>query len=162
MITHSASDTLVWRSLLYVPVNVPRFVDKAHTRGADGSLMNDGVSASAAEDPEEDEVEVEDPVEQLLRVDRISLEIGYRLIPLVQGKDGSGILDHIAQLRRRFASKEGAVLPPVRIKDNVRMEPNSYRVMIGGQEVAEGKIQVSHYLALDSGSAAPGRRCLPR
>ena len=65
----------------------------------------------------------------LLALDRIGLEIGYRLIPLVQDKSGTGILDHVAQLRRRFAQRDGIVLPAVRIKDNVRkgMEARGYR-----------------------------------
>jgi flagellar biosynthesis protein FlhA len=55
------------------------------------------------------------------QIDRIALEIGYRLIPLVQDPRGQGILDHISQLRRRFASRDGVVLPPVRIKDNIKL-----------------------------------------
>jgi len=90
----------------------------------------------------------------LIEVDRIGLEIGYRLIPLVQDKSGMGILDHISQVRRRFAQKEGVVLPPVRIKDNVRLEPGAYRILLGGQEVAAGAIEVGSFLAMDSGSAS--------
>jgi len=92
----------------------------------------------------------------MLEVDRIGLEIGYRLIPLVQDKSGTGILDHIAQLRKRFAQREGVVLPAVRIRDNVRLEPGGYRVLLGGQEVAKGTIEVGHFLAMDSGTATVG------
>ena len=95
-----------------------------------------------------------EPVEELLKVDRLALEIGYRLIPLVQERGGSGILDHIAQLRRRFATREGLLLPPVRIKDNIRLSPGAYRVLIGGQEVASGEIEPGQFLAMDGGSAA--------
>lgn len=91
---------------------------------------------------------------ELLKVDRIALEIGYRLIPLVQDPRGQGILEHIAQLRRRFASREGVVLPPVRIKDNIKLAPNSYRVLIGGQEVARGEIEPGQMLAMDSGAVS--------
>src|SRR5262245_20863864 len=93
----------------------------------------------------------------MLEVDRIGLEIGYRLIPLVQDKSGTGLLDHIAQLRKRFAQREGVGLPGVRIKDNVRLEPGGYRVLLGGQEVAKGTIEVGHFLAMDSGTGAPGK-----
>ncbi|MCC6408152.1 MAG: flagellar biosynthesis protein FlhA [Planctomycetes bacterium] len=93
-------------------------------------------------------------VEELLRVDRLSLEIGYRLIPLVQDASGAGILDHIAQLRRRFATNEGLVLPPVRIKDNIRLGASAYRVLVGGQEVARGEIEPGHLLAMDSGAVS--------
>ncbi len=93
-------------------------------------------------------------IDELLQVDRISLEIGYRLIPLVQDQEGGGILDHIAQLRRRFALNEGVVLPPVRIKDNIRLQPNAYRLLIGGQEVAKGQVEPSSHLAMDGGTAS--------
>ncbi|HUR27031.1 MAG TPA: flagellar biosynthesis protein FlhA, partial [Planctomycetota bacterium] len=92
-------------------------------------------------------------VEDLLRIDRVSLEIGYRLIPLVQAPGGNGILDHIAQLRRRFAGREGVVMPPVRIKDNIRLAPGAYRILLGGQEVARGEVEVGHCLAMDPGNA---------
>ena len=98
----------------------------------------------------------EQKVAELLQVDRIALEIGYRLIPLVQEQSGGGILDHIAQLRRRFALREGVVLPPVRIKDNIKLAPNAYRLLIGGQEVGKGEIHPGEYLAMDSGSADGG------
>jgi flagellar biosynthesis protein FlhA len=90
--------------------------------------------------------------DELLQVDRLSLEIGYRLIPLVQEQGGGGILDHIGQLRKRFALQEGVVLPPVRIKDNIRLGPNTYRVLVGGQEVARGEIEPGQFLAMDGGT----------
>jgi flagellar biosynthesis protein FlhA len=93
-------------------------------------------------------------VEELIQVDRVCLEIGYRLIPLVQDKSGGGILDHIAQLRRRFALKEGVVLPPVRIKDNIKLAPNAYRILLGGLEIASGSIEPGEYLAMDGGGTS--------
>jgi flagellar biosynthesis protein FlhA len=92
--------------------------------------------------------------EELLGVDRVALEIGYRLIPLVQNNGGTGILDHVSQLRRRFALKEGVLIPPVRIKDNIRLAPTAYRVLIGGQEVARGEIEPGQLLAMDGGQAS--------
>ncbi len=92
-----------------------------------------------------------DKVEELLAVDRVCLEIGYRLIPLVQDKSGGGILDHIAQIRRRFVLKEGVVIPPVRIKDNIKLAPNAYRILLGGLEIAAGSIEPGEYLAMDGG-----------
>jgi flagellar biosynthesis protein FlhA len=90
---------------------------------------------------------------QLLEVDRIALEIGYRLVPLVQDKNGTGILEHVAQLRKRFAQRDGVVLPAVRVRDNVRLEPGAYRILLGGQEVAKGTIEPGQFLAMDSGGA---------
>jgi flagellar biosynthesis protein FlhA len=102
----------------------------------------------------------EQRVEELMQVDRVALEIGYRLIPLVQEKGGGGILDHISQLRKRFASREGVVIPPVRIKDNIRLAPTAYRILVGGHEVARGEIEPGLFLAMDGGhvtSKLPGK-----
>ncbi|MEL6905312.1 MAG: flagellar biosynthesis protein FlhA [Planctomycetota bacterium] len=96
----------------------------------------------------------EEEVAALLKVDRASLEIGYQLIPLVKDASGAGILDYIAQLRRRFALTDGVVLPPVRIRDNIKLGPKAYRILLGGQEIAAGEIEPAQYLAMDSGTAA--------
>ena len=109
--------------------------------------------AAAADESSADSTPAEE-VAELLQVDRISLEIGYRLIPLVQDKSGTGILDHVSQLRRRFASREGVVLPAVRIKDNIRLQPNGYRILLGGQEIAHGAIEPGRYMAMDGGGTA--------
>jgi flagellar biosynthesis protein FlhA len=93
----------------------------------------------------------EQKVDELMQVDRVALEIGYRLIPLVQEKGGGGILDHISQVRKRFASREGIVVPPVRIKDNIRLGPTTYRILVGGHEVARGEIEPGQFLAMDGG-----------
>jgi len=129
------------------------------TRGIEGAadlLGAEDVDGAPVQPPTEEEGEsgAEEEVEGLLTVDRAALEIGYRLIPLVKDGAGSGILDHIAQLRRRFATREGLVLPPVRIKDNIRLAPNAYRILIGGEEVARGTVEPGQFLAMDSGGAA--------
>ncbi|MDZ4772263.1 MAG: flagellar biosynthesis protein FlhA [Planctomycetota bacterium] len=93
----------------------------------------------------------EQKVDELMTVDRVALEIGYRLIPLVQEKGGGGILDHISQVRKRFASREGIIVPPVRIKDNIRLGPSTYRILVGGHEVARGEIEPGQFLAMDGG-----------
>ena len=116
-----------------------------------------GASEESSETPEERERR---ELAELLEVDRLGLEIGYRLIPLVQETGGgNGILDHISQLRKRMARSEGVLLPPVRIKDDIRLEPNSYRVVIGGVEVATGVIEPERWLAIGAeggGADLPG------
>jgi flagellar biosynthesis protein FlhA len=115
-----------------------------------------GPAAGAARAPSEDgQRSAEDEqVGELLKVDRVCLEIGYRLISMVQDQNGGGILDHIAQLRRRFALRQGVVLPPIRIKDNIKLGPNNYSLLIGGQSVANGAVEPGEYLAMDSGAAS--------
>ena len=96
------------------------------------------------------------PVEELLAVDRLGVEIGYRLIGLVKPGRHGGLLDHIRSLRRQFAQGLGLVVPPIRVRDNVQLDPNAYRVLLGGQEIARGSLRAGHYLAMDpSGTAQP-------
>ncbi|MBL8692520.1 MAG: flagellar biosynthesis protein FlhA [Planctomycetes bacterium] len=95
-------------------------------------------------------------VDDLLGVDRLAVEIGYRLIPLVDPGGGGGLLEHVAMLRRQFAQQEGFVVPPVRIRDNMQLEPTAYRILVGGEIVATGTLQPGHVLAMDpSGRAKP-------
>ncbi len=128
------------------------------TRTAEATVaMNDANSntgAGAGSTATDKSAKDDERAIELLQVDRIALEIGYRLIPLVQDKSGTGILDHISQLRKRFGSKEGIVIPPVRVKDNIRLAPSGYRVLLGGQEIARGEIEPGSLLAMDSGTAS--------
>src|SRR5262245_2829895 len=103
------------------------------TRGADAPAAALERAQADAQQAAKPEARAEKPVEELLQVDRIGLEIGYRLIPFVGESRTSGILDHVAQMRRRFATKHGVVLPPVRVQDNIRLAPNAYRVLLAGQ-----------------------------
>ncbi|MEM8709397.1 MAG: flagellar biosynthesis protein FlhA [Planctomycetota bacterium] len=123
-------------------------------QAAEGERERSQVAAAkVAEAEASPEPTDEEEVAELLKVDRASLEIGYQLIPMVQDKTGSGILDHIAQLRRRFALKEGVVLPPVRIRDNIKLGPKAYRVLAGGQEIAAGEVEPTLFMAMDPGTA---------
>ncbi|MBM3975655.1 MAG: flagellar biosynthesis protein FlhA [Planctomycetes bacterium] len=150
-------------SLYFVAVTLARddaalaVAADARPAPAAGAGKSAGAPAAAAgTTPESPASKTGDGIDELLQVDRVALEIGYRLIPLVQDKSGTGILDHISQLRRRFALREGIMLPAVRIRDNIRQEATGYRILIGGQEVGRGTIEPGHYLAMDGGQA--GRR----
>ncbi len=124
-----------------------------HTAVVQAQQEAAAVEAAAAE-AESEAGDGEEAVGELLKVDRVCLEIGYRLIPLVQDNKGSGLLDHVAQLRRRFALKEGVVLPPIRIKDNIKLPPNTYSLMVGGQEVARAAVEPGQFMAMDPGTAS--------
>ncbi len=87
----------------------------------------------------------------LLQVDQIELEIGYSLIPLVDTDQGGDMLDRITMLRRQCALELGMVVPVIRIRDNLQLEPGAYSIKIKGVEVAAGDLMAGHYLAMDSG-----------
>ncbi len=92
-------------------------------------------------------------IESLLRVDPMDLEVGYGLIPLVDTSQGGDLLDRITNLRRTMATDLGIVVPPIRIRDNMELEADAYRVHIRGTEVANGRIYADRFMAMDSGMA---------
>jgi flagellar biosynthesis protein FlhA len=94
-------------------------------------------------------------MEDFVLVDPLEIEIGYGLIPLVEGGPGGDLLDRITTLRRQFALQTGQVIPPVRIRDNTQLSPNTYVVKIRGNEVARSDIRPAMLLALSPGENAP-------
>lgn len=90
-------------------------------------------------------------VMSLLQVDQVELEIGYSLIPLVDTEQGGDMLDRITMIRRQCALELGMIVPVIRIRDNLQLNPNSYVVKIKGIEVGQGELMVRQYLAMDSG-----------
>jgi flagellar biosynthesis protein FlhA len=140
--------TLLFFAIAAVVFTLAANADRARTKTA-------AAKAAAAEQPAEGTDDAA-PVEELLAVDRLGIEIGYRLIGLVEPGRHGGLLDHIRSLRRQFAQGLGVVVPPIRVRDNVQLDPNAYRILLGGQEVARGSLRAGSYLAMDpSGTAAP-------
>jgi len=90
-------------------------------------------------------------VMDLIDVDPIEFEFGYGLIPLADVNQGGDLLDRIVMIRRQLALELGLVIPVVRIRDNIQLEPNEYRIKIKGNPVASGKIMLDHYLAMSPG-----------
>jgi flagellar biosynthesis protein FlhA len=98
-----------------------------------------------------------DPIEvsweDLVPVDAMGLEVGYRLIPLVdKGQDGE-LLKRIKAIRKKFAQEIGFLPPAVHIRDNLELAPNAYRVLVKGVVVGEGQCHVGMYLAINPGHA---------
>lgn len=96
----------------------------------------------------------EQPVEELLSVDTLEIEIGYGLVPLVDKGRGGDLLNRISMIRRQLATEMGIVIPPVRIRDNMQLEPNLYRIKLRGATIGEGTIYPNLYMAMDSGLAS--------
>jgi flagellar biosynthesis protein FlhA len=90
--------------------------------------------------------------EDFLQQDRVGLEIGARLIPFVDPARGPGLVDRVSGLRRDLAKQSGLWMPAVRIRDNIALEAEAYRVLVSGREVARGTIRSGRWLAIDSGT----------
>lgn len=87
----------------------------------------------------------------LLSVDPIEFEFGYGLIPLVDATQGGDLLDRVVMIRRQLALELGIVIPVVRIRDNIQLQPNEYRIKIKGNEAARGELLLDHFLAMSPG-----------
>jgi flagellar biosynthesis protein FlhA len=93
-------------------------------------------------------------VESLLKVDTMELEVGYGLVSLVDTNQGGDLLDRISAVRRQLAVEIGLVMPPVRIRDNMQLQPNEYQIKIRGAPVGGGEVRPGKLMAMDSGIAS--------
>jgi flagellar biosynthesis protein FlhA len=92
-----------------------------------------------------------EPVESLLPLDPLELEVGYGLIPLVDEEQQGELLDRIRLIRRQFALEMGLVVPPLHVRDNLQLKPGEYAICIRGNEVARGELMPDHFLAMEPG-----------
>ncbi|HRZ27155.1 MAG TPA: flagellar biosynthesis protein FlhA [Spirochaetota bacterium] len=87
----------------------------------------------------------------LIQVDPLEVEIGYNLIPLVDPEQGGTLLERITNIRRRSAIDMGLIVPPVRIRDNMELDPEIYSILIKGVDVGSGSLQIGKLMAMDPG-----------
>jgi flagellar biosynthesis protein FlhA len=92
----------------------------------------------------------DDKVEQYLQVDPIEIEIGYGLISLVDEKSGGNLFHKISSTRKFIALEYGLLIPPVRVRDNLQLNPNEYIIKIKGNVAAQYEIYPDRYLAMNS------------
>ena len=122
-----------------------------------GKKMSDNLKISetqeeiSMEEEAAEEIRKPENVINLLQVDPIELEFGYGIIPLADSSQGGDLLDRVVMIRRQIALELGAIVPIIRLRDNIQLSPNQYVIKIKGNEVAEGEILFDHYLAMDPG-----------
>ncbi len=95
--------------------------------------------------------ETEERIEDFLTVDPMEVEVGVGLIRLADPKRGGDLLERVQRVRQSVAGEIGIIMPKVRIRDNMRLEPNEYRIKIADMPVAQDMIEPGHLLAIDSG-----------
>lgn len=103
------------------------------------------------DDAAAEEIRRPENVVSLLNVDPILLFFGYGLIPLVDSSQGGDLLDRVVMIRRQIALELGAIVPMIRLRDDIKLSPNEYRILIKGVEVAGGDILFDHYMAMNPG-----------
>ena len=92
-------------------------------------------------------------VMELLNVETIEMEIGYRLVPLLDVEQGGDLLERIAQIRRQTALDLGIVLPSIRVRDNLQLPPNNYQIKLKGVPIESGEVYPDRSLAMNSGGS---------
>jgi flagellar biosynthesis protein FlhA len=107
---------------------------------------------AAADEEAKEAVSQETPVEELLEVDRICVQVGPRLITIVDPRRRGSLSHRIAPLRKKFAQQWGIILPLVRLRDNVTLAANTYEVRINNHLIASGELQPDRFLAMDPGT----------
>lgn len=103
--------------------------------------------AAAAVAPEGEEAGWQD----LMPVDMLGLEVGYRLIPLVDKAQGGELLRRIKGIRKKFAQEVGFLSPPVHIRDDLELKPSAYRISLKGVEIGKGEANAGQFLAINPG-----------
>jgi len=124
-----------------------------------GRMVDNAISVQEIEEEAEadeaaaeaDEIRKPENVVSLLQVDPIELEFGYGIIPLADVNQGGDLLDRVVMIRRQIALELGCVVPIIRLRDNIQLNPNQYIIKIKGIQVNEGEILFDHYMAMNPG-----------
>ncbi len=138
---------LDWR--LFIPFGIAFLVA---ARNMDASLGMEAIEEEVdmAEEQAE-EIRRPENVVSLLQVDPIELEFGYGIIPLADVNQGGDLLDRVVMIRRQIALELGTVVPIIRLRDNIQLNPNQYIIKIKGIQVTEGEILFDHSMAMNPG-----------
>lgn len=113
--------------------------------------IHETTEAVSTDETEAEEIRKPENVISLLQVDPIELEFGYGIIPLADANQGGDLLDRVVMIRRQVALELGTVVPIIRLRDNIQLNPNQYIIKIKGIQVADGEILFDHYMAMNPG-----------
>ncbi|WP_313568198.1 flagellar biosynthesis protein FlhA [Acetoanaerobium noterae] len=117
------------------------------------SIIEERAPEIGEEQDNVEEIRRPENVLPLLNVDPIELEFGYGIIPLADKSQGGDLFDRLVMIRRQCALELGIVVPMIRLRDNIQLQPNEYVIKIKGVEVSGGEILFDHYLAMNPGIA---------
>ena len=92
-------------------------------------------------------------LETLLNLDALQIELGFRLVGLADARKGGDMLERVTGVRKTFAQEMGVIIPPIRLRDNLQLEPNQYRFLLKGNPIAQGEIMPDHWLAMNASNS---------
>ena len=143
---------------IVTPLNPVIFLALAAVFAITARQMQNSMGAASVEAQMEQEEEaaaeeIRQPenVTSLLQVDPIELEFGYGIIPLADVNQGGDLLDRVVMIRRQIALELGCIVPIIRLRDNIQLNPNQYIIKIKGIQISEGEILFDHYMAMNPG-----------
>lgn len=142
---------------IVTPLNVVLFLALGLVFIICGRIVANNIEVAKVEGDVETEEEAAEEVRKpesvvsLLQVDPIELEFGYGIIPLADVNQGGDLLDRVVMIRRQVALELGTVVPIIRLRDNIQLNPNQYIIKIKGIQVSEGEILFDHYMAMNPG-----------
>ncbi len=138
--------------LLGLSAGAAAMLKESSTKKAEvAKKQNLGPDGEKKEDPNKPKPGSTEEVTTLLAIDCLELEVGYELVSLVEGGD---LVDRIRSLRRQFAIDYGFVVPSIHIRDNVRIKPSEYRLILKGGTIGSGELKAHHLLAMDPGNVS--------
>jgi flagellar biosynthesis protein FlhA len=94
-----------------------------------------------------------DKLEPLLNLDALQIELGFRLVGLADARKGGDLLERVTGVRKTFAQEMGVIVPPIRLRDNLQLEPNQYRFLLKGNPIAQGELMPDHWLAMNASNS---------
>ena len=135
--------------IIYVGIGICFIVGARVTQGTIETTKIQ--EAASTEETKAEEIRQPENVNSLLQVDPIELEFGYGIIPLADVNQGGDLLDRVVMIRRQIALELGTVVPIIRLRDNIQLNPNQYIIKIKGIQISEGEILFDHYMAMNPG-----------
>ena len=120
-------------------------------RAIESAIEESEIEEEVEEEESAEEIRRPENVVSLLQVDPIELEFGYGIIPLADVNQGGDLLDRVVMIRRQIALELGCVVPMIRLRDNIQLNPNQYLIKIKGVPISEGEILFDHYMAMNPG-----------
>jgi flagellar biosynthesis protein FlhA len=149
------------------PIGLVRTVPVSALAAFVGWRVQENARRAAAQKAEEEarekhaETKRPESVLSLVQVEPVEFEFGYGLVPLVDARQGGDLLERIVLIRRQIALELGLVVPAVRVRDNIQLNPSQYVIKIRGVAVAEGEVLLGHWLAMSPGVDDPSVQGIP-
>ena len=133
--------------LAYAARSAPDHIERPSEGEAGGGQPIPGAESKPASDREQ--------IKDMLPLDRLELEVGFDLVPLVDTAKGGDLVERIGAIRRNIATELGMILPSVRIRDNLHLTSTRYRLMVSGNEIGGGDLRIGKLLAMDPTGSLP-------